>query len=136
MTVLAFILCWSLVLLGLVYLATEADLTKRWRERLGEAVTPPQCANNGLCTWEPPSRLTRLLAALSVCPKCIAGWFSGPAALASVALFLVPWPWVLIYGFFVVAPPAGTGFVVLMTLVSPSSAVGVGFKEFDKRRSG
>lgn len=132
LTILAFILCWSLVLLGLVYLATEADLTKRWREAFG--IAAKVCMASESRTFR--CRAIRFIGHLVVCPKCVAGWLSGPAVLASVALFLIPWPWVLVYGFFVVAPPAGIGLIVLMTLVSPSSAVGVGFKEFDKRRVG
>ncbi len=130
MTLLAFIVCWSLVLLGLVYLATEADLTKKWREAF--VMASKMCDASESRTRR--AQTIRLVAKLSTCPKCVAGWLSGFAAFASVALFLIPWPWMLVYGFFVVAPPAGVGLLVLMTLASPSSAVGVAFKEMDKRR--
>jgi len=103
---------WVLVLLGLVHLAVDADLTKPIRVRL-----------SGL-----PSRVAS-------CPVCSAGWLSTPAAGAVMLLALIPWPWNVVYGFAVVAPPAGIGLVVLLTLISPANAASVAFKEMDKRRS-
>jgi hypothetical protein len=110
-TAVLLVLLWPLVLSGLVYLAVDADLTKPIRDRLG-------------------GFMGRLLS----CPKCSAGWLSAPAALAVAACSWIPDPWVWVYGLLFIAPPAGIGLVVILTMLSPASAVGIVFKEMDKRR--
>lgn len=102
---------WVLVLCGLVYLVVDADLTAKIR-----------------------SRLTGLPARIASCRFCSAGWLSTPASVAVALLWLVPWPWVLVYGAVMVLPPAGIGLMALLSAMSPSNAVAAWFKEMERRR--
>jgi hypothetical protein len=129
-TAILLVLLWPLVLCGLVHIAVDADLTKRWRDAFIAA--DARCLVQKVKGWR--ARLVHFVAKLSSCPKCSAGWLSAPAALAVAACSWIPDPWVWVYGLLLVAPPAGIGLVVILTMLSPASAVGIVFKEMDKRR--
>jgi hypothetical protein len=129
-TAVLLVLLWPLVLCGLVYLAVDADLTKPIRDAFVKA--DAMCAAAKITGWR--ARFVHFVAKLSSCPKCSAGWLSAPAALAVSACSWIPDPWVWVYGLLLVAPPAGIGLVVILTMHSPASAVGIAFKEMDKRR--
>jgi hypothetical protein len=125
------ILLWPVVLCGLVHLVVDADLTKSIRDAVVRAGS--MCAEAHVPGWR--SAIVRFVAKIVVCQKCSAGWLSAPAAILVTACSWIPEPYSWVYGLLVVAPPAGIGLVVILTLFSPSTAVGIAFKEMDKRRS-
>ena len=114
----AFLSLWALCVVGLVYLLADASILQKGRDAIR--------ARTG--------RVSRFVSRLLECRPCCSPWVAPLAGWVSWGVWLVPGPLAPTYGLLVAGPVASLGLTVILTILSPSSAVGLGFRELDKRR--